>query len=150
MISHEGKNDLIHSIPIKLKAWKMPGTRFVIVHDQDCHDCIDLKNRIEEVCEPYNREVLIRIVCRELESWYFGDIQAVEKAYGKDLSKIRCSNKYRIPDAIIDPKERIKRWIPELTQIDGARRISKYMNIEDNTSHSFRVFVDGVKRMCEK
>lgn len=150
LIPHEGKNSLLKSIPIKLKAWNMPDTKFVIVHDQDSNDCIDIKNKISELCRPYNRDVLIRIVCRELESWYFGDIQAVEKAYGKNLNRIKNSNKYRDPDEIIDPKETIKRWVPELTQVDGASRISKYMDIENNRSHSFNVFIDGVRKMCNE
>jgi hypothetical protein len=40
-ISHQGKQDLAKSIPIKLKAFKKssPNTKFIIVHDQDSHDC---------------------------------------------------------------------------------------------------------------
>lgn len=147
LISHEGKGDLLKSIPIKLKAWTSPDARFVIVHDQDNNDCIELKSRIEDICRPYKKIVLIRIVCRELESWYFGDLEAVEKAYEKDLRKLRTGAKYRIPDDIQDPKKVIRGFVPELTQIEGAKRISKLIDIEKNTSHSFRVFVDGVRNL---
>ncbi len=34
-VPHEGKNDLECSIPRKLMAWNEPGTRFVIVRDND-------------------------------------------------------------------------------------------------------------------
>ena len=34
-LSHEGKQDLEKSIPRKLKAWREPGVRFVVVRDQD-------------------------------------------------------------------------------------------------------------------
>ena len=65
------------------------------------------------------------------------------------LSKyIEYKSKYRIPDIIIDPKSAIKRVLPELTQIDGARRIGKHMFIGKNSSHSFHVFVDGVRNLC--
>lgn len=37
-ISHQGKQDLARSIPIKIKAFKFsPSTKFIIVHDQDSH-----------------------------------------------------------------------------------------------------------------
>lgn len=147
LISHEGKGDLIKSLPIKLKAWNIPNTKFVVVHDQDNNDCKVLKKSIRDVCNQYNREVVIRIVCRELEAWYFGDLVAVEKAFNKDLSKLKNSKKYNDPDAISDPKAILKKYIPELTQIDGAKRISKHMDIKENKSHSFNVFVEGVKKL---
>ncbi len=147
LIPHQGKNDLLRSIPTKLKAWTIPDTRFVIVHDQDSNDCMMLKRDIEEICRPYNRTVLIRIVCRELESWYFGDIEAVEAAYNKNLRKLKNSVKYRVPDSIKDPKDVIRRFIPELTQIDGAKRISRYMDINHNSSHSFNVFLEGIRKL---
>ena len=150
LIPHEGKGDLLQSIPRKLRGWSIPDTSFVIVHDQDANDCVQLKEKILEICKPYNRKVLVRIVCRELESWYFGDLNAVEKAYGKNLKKLRNSSKYRVPDEITDPKDVIKRAIPEMTQIDGARRIAKHMVIDGNKSHSFHVFVDGVKSLCKE
>ena len=145
LIPHEGKDDLLKSIPIKLKAWNMPNTKFIIVHDQDSNDCMELKQQITDICKPYNRDVTIRIVCEELESWYFGDIGAVEKAYKKNLTKIRNKRKYSVPDSIRNPKEVLKRYIPELTQIEGARRISSFIDVDNNKSHSFQVFWESVK-----
>ncbi len=149
LIPHEGKGDLLQSIPRKLKGWPKGDTSFVIVHDQDANDCVQLKEKILEICKPYNRTVIVRIVCRELESWYFGDLDAVEKAYEKNLNKLKNGSKYRVPDEIPDPKTAIKKAIPELTQIDGAKRIAKHMSIDENKSHSFHVFVDGVKKLCK-
>mgnify|MGYP002623208766 CR=1 FL=1 len=149
LISHEGKGDLMKSIPIMLKAWNLPNTQFFIVHDQDSNDCMELKQKIADICRPYNKDVTIRIVCRELESWYFGDIGAVEKAYAKDLGKLRNSRKYAIPDEIRHPKAILKQFIPELTQIDGARRISSLINVDNNKSHSFKVFWESVKRFSK-
>ena len=42
-IPHEGKSDLEHSLPIKLRAWNEPDTLFIVVHDQDSNNCIELK-----------------------------------------------------------------------------------------------------------
>jgi hypothetical protein len=50
-IHHEGKSHLDKSIPVKLKAWRVPDDRFVIVRDNDNVDCVDLKARLRKVCE---------------------------------------------------------------------------------------------------
>ncbi|WP_234369539.1 hypothetical protein [Paracidovorax avenae] len=79
-IPHEGKSDLDRSIPRKLAAWRIPGDRFVIVRDNDNADCVDLKNKLRGLCTQGERpETLIRIVCQELESWYLGDLAALER-----------------------------------------------------------------------
>lgn len=148
-VPHNGKSDLENSIPKKLKAWKEPDTKFVIVRDQDSGDCIDVKQALKDLCEPHRREVLIRIACRELEAWYFGDLEAVSAAYGKDVARLSQKSKYRIPDRIGNPKDELKKLFPRHQQIDGARRIAVHMNIEKNTSTSFQQFVDGVKKLCE-
>ena len=55
LIPHHGKRDLEKSIPKKLRGWNEPGDiRFVILHDQDNKDCIELKQSLLELCkEPY-------------------------------------------------------------------------------------------------
>ncbi len=40
--------------------------------------------------------------------------------------------------------------IPEHQQIEGAKRIALYMDIENNTSVSFQFFVSGVQRLAEQ
>lgn len=146
-IPHSGKSDLQQSIPRKLKAWNTPDTKFVIVQDQDSADCVDLKKQLLELAEPAGREVLVRIACRELESWYFGDLNAVSQAYGKDVRSLAKKKKYRNPDQIVNPKRELQQIFPKHQQIEGARRISNYMSVEENTSQSFQCFVDGVKRL---
>lgn len=147
-IPHEGKSDLKKSLPIKLKAWNMPNSKFIVVQDQDSNDCRVLKQELLDLCNESDREVLVRIVCHELEAWYWGDLQAVGKAYNKDLSKIGRKRMYRTPDDIISPKRELQKLLPEHQQIAGAKRIAQYIDVERNTSVSFRVFVEGVQRMC--
>lgn len=147
-IPHEGKTDLKKSIPKKLKGWMEPEAKFVIVHDQDSNDCKVLKAELKELCEKYDRTVLIRIPCHELEAWYFGDLNAVSMAFGRDLTKLEKKSKYRVPDQIQNAKKEIQKLLPEYGQREGARKIAQYMDIDANTSYSFRVFVDGVKKLC--
>lgn len=147
-IPHEGKSDLQRSIPRKLQAWNTPDTKFVIVQDQDSADCVQLKKQLLELARPAGRTVLVRIACKELEAWYWGDLNAVSQAYQKDLRCYAGKKKYRIPDQIDHPKRELQNLLPLHQQLDGARRISQYMSIEENTSQSFRCFVDGVKRLA--
>ena len=148
-IPHAGKRDLELSLPRKLRAWNEPDVAFVVVHDQDSNDCVELKRELQGICAMSGRQVLIRIACRELEAWYWGDLAAVSEAYGVDLKHLAAKSKYRNPDSIDHPKKELKRYLPQMGQIEGARRIAPHMNLEGNTSRSFQVFVQGVKRLCE-
>lgn len=149
-IPHNGKRALEKSIPRKLRGWNEPGDiRFVILHDQDAHDCVQLKQYLLSLCEGINRPVLVRIACQEMEAWYFGDMNALALAYGKPkLRQISAQRKYRTPDQIPSPKDDLRKLIPEHRQIEGARRVAPYMDIEKNTSESFRQFVKGVQRLA--
>lgn len=150
-IPHRGKRDLQKSIPRKLRGWNEPGDiRFVIVHDQDTQDCIKLKQELLSLCKGTGKKVLIRIACQEMESWYFGDVNALAIAYDKPkLNRIPLQKKYRIPDDIPSPKEELYKLVPEHQQIEGAKRVAPYMDIEKNTSMSFNHFVTGVQRLAQ-
>lgn len=146
-IPHEGKSDLQKSIPRKLRGWREPDVKFVIVQDQDSNDCRELKQKLIALCGDDKHEKLIRIACHELEAWYFGDLDAVSKAYKKDLSIVKRKRAFRNPDSIISPKKELKKIIPEHQQISGAQKISEYIDINRNTSPSFHAFVSGIQRL---
>lgn len=86
----------------------------------------------------------------KLEAWYWGDLAAVSKAYGKNLTALGRKKKYRVPDQIENPKHELKRYLPDMGQIDGARRIAPHMDIAANTSCSFRVFTQGILALCNE
>jgi hypothetical protein len=144
---YEGKNDLQKSIPTKLRAWNVPNTKFLILHDQDSADCVKLKEMLQSMCDEHRSGVLVRIACIELEAWYFGDLYAVSKAYSRNLLTLSYKKKYRIPDKIHNPKDELKKLIPQHQQVIGAKRIAPFMNIERNTSQSFNMFVSGLKKL---
>jgi hypothetical protein len=79
-----------------------------------------------------------------------GDLTAVEKAFGVNLSKIKKKSIYSNPDKIQNAKQELKKLIPTYQQISGSQRITENMNIDDNKSKSFRVFVDGVRRLLQE
>ncbi len=149
VVPHEGKSDLERSIPHKLRGWKEPEVRFVIVRDNDRADCKALKARLQQVCSANGRpDTVIRLVCQELEAWYLGDLNAVAQAYGRlGLGRSQERNPYRNPDQISSPSQLLQKLIPEHSQIAGAKAIAPYMSLEQNRSHSFHVFVQGVRHL---
>jgi hypothetical protein len=147
---HSGKGALRKSIPIKLRAWNIPDTKFVVLYDQDSAECVQLKNDLQSLCNEHREGVLVRIACVELEAWYFGDLNAVGKAYDmKKLSELSQKAKFREPDKIRNPKNELKKLIPRHQQIIGAKRIAPHMNIAGNTSQSFNAFVTGVQSLFQ-
>ena len=81
-IAFEGKQDLNRQLVRRLRGWPDPNSVFLVMQDQDFADCKDVKNRLRELSRKAGRtesETLVRIACRELESFYFGDLAAVEK-----------------------------------------------------------------------
>jgi len=94
---------------------------------------------------------MIRIVCRELESWYFGDLAAVENALSMtDLVKYQNKSKYRVPDKIHSPSLELKKITQGAYQkISGSREIGSKLLLDSNTSKSFQVFIDSIQGMAE-
>ena len=151
VIPHEGKSDLQASIPRKIKGWNEPGVRFVVVHDQDSADCIQLKEKLVNLCSKGKKRVLVRIACVELESWYLGDWPALSKAYDKpELKNLAQKSKFRVPDKVQNPKNELKKILPEHQQIAGARRIGPMMDLEHNQSESFNQFLTGVRQLADE
>jgi hypothetical protein len=149
-IKHQGKQDLQKSIPRKLKAFQNVNsqTKFIIVHDQDSQDCKILKKTLLEICKKSgNPDVLIRIICHELESWFLGDLAAVEKAYGLktySLSKDQNKTKFRDPDRLNSAKDELRKLVAEYYPLSHSRKIAPYLSPSQNTSKSFQVFIEGI------
>lgn len=147
-VPHEGKNDLEKSIPRKLRSWREPGVRFIIVRDNDGGDCTALKAKLRTLCNEGGRpEVLIRIPCQELEAWYIGDPVALAQAFDDaSLQEISNRARYRDPDAVVQPSRDMESLVPSFQKISGARLMAQHLSREGNTSRSFQVFLDGVAR----
>ncbi len=151
-IAHQGKQDLAKSIPKKIKAFQFkPATKFVVVHDQDSHDCKTLKSNLLKICQNAGKsDVSIRIICHELESWFLGDLAAVEKAYAlktKSLSKKQDQRKFRDPDQLNSAKQELKKLVSEYYPATHAKAIAPYLSLADNKSHSFQVFLAGIRKL---
>lgn len=151
-IVFEGKSDLERQLPRKLKGWRRPDTKFIVLRDQDSADCRQVKQKLADICKQAGKpEALIRVACHELESWYFGDLAAVEKGLGLDnLARKQARARYRNPDEIANPSAALKRLTRGLYQkVSGSRAIGVHLRPGGNTSRSFHVFLDGVRRLAQ-
>lgn len=152
-VPHQGKSDLDASVPRKLKAWRIPGDRFVIVRDNDNANCTDIKQRYLAICHAAGRpDTLVRLVCQELESWYIGDLQALAEAFDNPkLDTPALRKRFADPDGDWEkPSREVERLIPSFQKIGGARSMAHSLQFEGNRSRSFQVFVDGVRRVARE
>jgi hypothetical protein len=151
-IVFEGKQDLDKQLARKLRSWQTPESVFLVVRDQDAADCQVVKNHLVEICRSVNNnaQILTRIACHELESFYFGDLTSVEKALHVTLGSFKRRAKYRIPDNIISPSRELEKITNGVYQkIGGSREIGKIISLEENLSHSFKMLISGIKKLCE-
>lgn len=151
-IPHEGAQDLERSIPRKLRAWRVPGVRFVIVRDNDNGDCVARKEKLRLMCQQGGWEdTIVRLVCQELEAWYLGDPEAMVKAFKvKKLQTIGNSSRYRNPDTVRGPARLLKKRIPSFQKIEGARRMADHLSCEGNRSSNSQNFLQVVKKLYEE
>ena len=148
VVPHDGKDNLEQPIPRLLRGWREPGIRFVILRDQDRADCLKIKHNLQKLCQRGKREdTLIRIPCRMLEAWFIGDLSAVAQAFDDHtIAGLKEKNKYRNPDSLGDPVYELRKLKPGYGKVSGAEAISPHLKLDGtNTSHSFRVFVEGLR-----
>lgn len=122
------------------------------MRDQDSGDCHSIKTKLVELCRRAGKtEVLVRVACRELESFYLGDLEAVEKGLGlRNLAAKQDTRKFRAPDGLGNPSDELFRLTENLYQkMSGSRAIAPYLNLDNNRSHSFNALVAGIKKLVE-
>jgi hypothetical protein len=146
-VPHEGKQDLERSIPKKLKAWREPGARFIVVRDNDNGDCRALKHRLVGLCTA-RPDTVVRIACQELEAWYLGDPAALAEAFGDvRLAEIGRRAQFRDPDTVVNPAAALEELVPSFQKVSGARLLGPRLDPARNSSGSFRALMDAVQRL---
>lgn len=150
LVPHEGKSDLERSIPRKLRGWKSPDTRFIVVRDQDSGSCKAIKQRLVELAAEGQRpDTLVRIACHELEAWFLGDLVAVAAAYERPtLARQQGAGKLAEPDRLGSPSRELAELVPGYQKVGGARRIAEHFDPKRCRSESFQVFLSGVLRVA--
>lgn len=148
----EGKSDLEKQIVKRMRGWITPNDQFIIMRDQDSEDCLHIKQRLIEKCREAGRDgAIIRILCRELESWYLGDLIAVEKGLRlNNLAKHQRRQKYRAPDRLGNPAAELQTLTKKAYQkIAGSRAIGPHLSLTNNRSHSFSVFISKLQEILQ-
>ncbi len=109
-IVFEGKQDLEKNLKLRLKRWLIPNSLFLVMRDQDSGDCVIIKNNLKQkvLDSSKNEFTIIRVACHELETFYLGDLAAVENGLNiTGLAQKQNKGKYRNPDRLSNAKEEL-------------------------------------------
>lgn len=153
-IPFEGKSDLENHFERFISGWNIPDSYFLLLRDKDAGDCLKIKNHLVAKTRMTGKwdRVCIRIACSELESFYLGDLSAVESGLGIcNLSSKQKSRKYRDPDRLSNASQELLRLTNNIySKIQGSRNISPYLALDGkNKSHSFNVLLMGVRKLLD-
>lgn len=169
-IRYQGKKDLLKNLPSELKGyarWIPANYKIVILLDRDRDDCVLLKNRLDQMATDAGLitkssvrnnvfQVLNRIAIEEIESWFFGDADAMRAAYPKLPRNFEGRAAYRNPDNISNTWESMERILQRsgyfktgLRKTEAAYEISKNMQPLKNRSKSFQIFWEGITASLE-
>ena len=151
-IPFEGKQDLEKQLARKIRAYQNNKARFIVLRDQDSHpDCRTLKSRLLALCEQSGKaaQCLVRIACKELETFYLADLQAVEQALEvHGLVRQQQRKKFRAPDALGSPSRELKSLTANrYEKIAGSRVIGHHLSLDNDRSPSFSNLVAAIRRM---
>lgn len=145
VISHRGKSDLERSFPRRLREWKEPDARFIILRDNDGADCSKLKQDLVSMVPLDAPKYLIRLVCQELESWLLGDPKAIGEAYPSAARKGQFKTlSKKDPDQLSNASDLVNQLTGTKAKIVRATEIAKKMRPGLNQSKSFQTFLRGL------
>lgn len=122
----------------------------MVMRDQDSGNCVTVKERIAGYCKKAGKNgVLIRIACHELETFYLGDLGAVERALEiKGLQSHSATRKFRTPDRIAKPSIELQRLTGgKYQKVSGSRAIGVELDLAENRSESFLALISGLRRL---
>lgn len=151
-IVFDGKQDMEKRMALKMRHWRLPASRFIVLRDQDSGDCGQVKAALWARCVEAGREAetLVRVACHELESFFLGDWLAVARGFGVPrLAELDRKAIYRDPDRITLPEAELRRHIPSYQKREGARRIAPHMDLQRNRSRSFAHLRDAITRLVQ-
>jgi len=156
---------LLHNLPAKLKAYgKSMGTdeAVVVVLDLDNKDCLSFKRDLKNLLNYCEKEpkTLFRIAIEELEAWFLGDRKAFLSAYPRAKATVLdgyeqdsiCGTWEVIADAVYPGgakslEQKGRQYLLEEKR-HWAKNIVPRMDIDDNCSHSFKIFRDGLRQLA--
>ena len=91
----------------------------------------------------------VRIVCRELETFFAGDWAAMAAGFQQPKLAVHGQKaKFRTPDLLGSPFREIKRLVPTYQKREGARTVSPHLDLGRNRSNSFRVLLRSLSDLA--
>jgi hypothetical protein len=149
VIPHQGKTELESSFPKKLNAWSPElSPKFIVCRDNDGGNCRSLKERLTNLIPAQAKHpVKFRIVIQELESWYLGDMKALEQAGligAGEGARLARKGKFRTPENLTNAKQEFIKLVKQKGQLQLARKIAPHLDLKSNTSPSFVQFVNAL------
>jgi len=143
----EGKQDLDKRLERRVRGWVAPNAHFVVIRDKDAGDCQVIKQKLcDKLANAGRPDALVRIACHELESFYLGDLAAVQAGLNcRGVSKLQDKKKYRTPDTIANPAQELAK-LTDYQKVAGSRDIATHLKLDgSNRSHSFNVLIEGLR-----
>lgn len=148
-IVFQGKQDLEKRMVLRMRHWLQPNSHFVVLRDQDSGDCKTVKAALVARCAEAGRpDAVVRVACRELESFFIGDWHAVASAFGRPaLARLARRAMYRDPDGLGSPSQELAKHLSGYQKRDGARRIAPLVDPARNASRSFHALRTAVQAL---
>jgi Domain of unknown function (DUF4276) len=168
----QGKQDLIKKLRERFRGYRRylpPDWIIVVLLDYDKGDCKELKARLENIAEKEGFttlsmvglkgkfQVVNRLAIKELEAWFFGDLIAMRQAYPRIPIGLSRKKQYRNPDNIENTWETLEKIFQRAGYYPGglpkkevAQNISKHMDPMQNSSKSFQIFRNTLKKLVSE
>lgn len=152
LIPFEGKQDMEKQMTKRMRGYVNPDARFIVLRDQDnAAECKIVKAKLAEHCHYAGRAAksLVRIACKELETFYLADLNAVEQGLLIDkLAKHQGAAKFRDPDHLGSPsRELVTLTGGRYQKVSGSRAIGQFLDVANERSPSFKNLIRGIRRM---
>lgn len=151
-IVFEGKQDLMNQMVRRIRCYQNPEARFIVLRDQDsAPDCRTVKDELLRLVRKTDRaeKSLVRIACRELETFYLADLAAVGQALGQPkLTREQNKQKFRAPDYLGSPSKELHLLTKGCYQkVGGSREIARHLSLDNERSASFKNFIRAIRTM---
>jgi hypothetical protein len=149
IVTFQGVGDLETSLTRRIRAWRDPNARFLVIRDNENGNCRARKHRLQDLVQAAGatRRAKVRIVMQELEAWFLGDCAALEKA--GLLAPGSRPAWLRDPETEAQPVLRLKKLEPGYGKVTGARRIAPHLDPRRNQARSFHATLNAIRELAE-
>lgn len=151
LIAFEGKQDLEKQLTRKIRGYTNSSARFIVLRDLDSSpNCHAIKSDLLQKCDNAGKlqQSLVRIACKELESFYLADLAAVESALAlTGLARHQNKATYRNPDSCQNPSNELTKLTKSNYQkVSHSREIGREVDVTNTRSSSFANLITGIKK----